>query len=488
MMRQATWPWLVIAVLPTAALAAEQEFEPPAPPDNIQELGARIQRTMTLLATSSPEKRNRVRILLYGQSVTRNPWSSAVAENLRQAYPHADLEIENRAIGGYTAPTLIHTAEYDLYPFYPDLLVFHVYGGVESGEQEEIIRRTRQRTTAEILLWTSHFRWPRDLPRDGSPDDPAAQKLYQADEKRTQMIRELAETYGCELAEVREPMRQYLAEHDLFPKDTLRDSVHPNELGNFLIEKLIMPYFRYDAGFPTRLQAVARTHASAEPWQDLVRDLPADDEAVERRPDGSLKLRFEGNRIDVIAAHTDDERLGSARVLIDGKRPSEFPELYYHARPAAAPYTTWPAINRIDHEAPLVVEKWTAKILECDPEQKILKYEVIGSATGPDGQGDHRERFVSNSGRVVIEAGRWMVCHALSYREKPLPEDYEVTWEVKPLFVDTYQAPKTDDPATEYATTLAQGLNNAEHTVELVPNGDGPVPVQALRVYRPPLR
>ncbi|MCH9653671.1 MAG: hypothetical protein K0U86_18020 [Planctomycetes bacterium] len=88
--------------------------------------GARIQRTMTLLATSTPEKRNRVRILFYGQSVTRNPWWKVVADDLRKRFPHADLEIENRAIGGYGGPVLINTAEFDLYPFYPDLVIFHV--------------------------------------------------------------------------------------------------------------------------------------------------------------------------------------------------------------------------------------------------------------------------------------------------------------------------------------------------------------------------
>ena len=45
--------------------------------------------------------------------------------------------------------------------------------------------RVRERTTSEVLLWTSHFRWPRDLPRDGSPDDEGARKLYQADEERS---------------------------------------------------------------------------------------------------------------------------------------------------------------------------------------------------------------------------------------------------------------------------------------------------------------
>ena len=35
---------------------------------------------------------------------------------------------------------------------------------------------------------------------------------------------------------------------------------------------------------------------------------------------------------------------------------------------------------------------------------------------------------------------------------------------------------------------LVQGISNAAHTLELIPAGDGPVPVAAFRVYRPPLR
>ena len=81
-----------------------------------------------------------------------------------------------------------------------------------------------------------------------------------------------------------------------------------------------------------------------------------------------------------------------------------------------------------------------------------------------------------------------MICTALRYRKKPLPEDFQVTWDVKPLFVDTYRPPEVEDPAREYATMLVQGLANGRHTVRIVPAGDGPVPIRALRVYRPPLR
>ena len=477
MMRFACAGGLAVLLFAASSVLADGPFKPPAPPDNPASLGSKIQRTMTLLATSTPQEPNRVRVLFYGQSVTRNPWWQDVAQHLRNTYPHADLVIENLAIGGYSAPVLIRTAEFDLYPFYPDLLVFHVYGGVEGGEQEKIIEKVRRTTTSEVLLWTSHFRWPRELARDGNPNDPAARKLNEADESRAAMIRRIAEKYGCELAEVRERMRKYLKENDLFPKDTLNDSVHPNKLGNFLIAELIKPSLRYDAKFPS------------DPWEGMVRDVPVNDPSVQRGADGSLELAFDGNRIDVIAAPLDDGDRCTANVLIDGRPPSEFPELYYHARPSNAPHDgVRPAINSVGHEQPLVLEKWTAKILECDPERNVLRYEVTGSKTGPDGQGDHLKRFVSRSGRVVIEPRMWMVCWALNYREKPLPDDFEVTWEVKPLFKDVYQTPEKDDPTKESSVTLAQGLTNGKHTLRLVPNNDGPIAVKAFRVYRPPLR
>ena len=467
--------WLALVLLGSLPMSAA-EFAPPAPPADPSALGHQIQRTMTLLATSTPEHRNRVRILFYGQSVTANPWSYALAEDLKQAYPNADLQVENRAIGGYEAPTLIRTADYDLYPFYPDLTIFHVYGGVKTGQQEELIKRLRQRTTSEVILWTSHFRWPRDLARDGDPNGPAVQKVYQADEERAEKMRELAQTYGCELAEVREAFRAYLQQHDLYPKDTLRDSVHPNELGNYLIRSLVRPYLRYDPALPT------------DAWRDLVTTVPVDDGRVEHLAGGGLKLTFEGNRIDLLAVPGQAAPTGGFQVKVDGRAPSTYPELYYHARPCAAPGVWWPAINQIGFEQPPVPETWTAKITECDPEHNVLKYEVSGSVTGPDGSGDQSQRFVSNSGRVVIEPGMWMVCRALQYKKLELPADYLVTWETKPLFVDPYQAVAAPEAARESPTTLVQGLSNATHTLELTPTAAGPAPVLGFRIYRPPVQ
>ncbi len=459
---------------PRAESAEPTEFKQPDPPENIEKIGSKIQRTMTLLATSTPERRNRVKILFYGQSVTAGKWAHEVADYLKEKYPHADLVIENRAIGGFGAPALLGTAEFDLYPFYPDLMIFHVYGGVKTGEWEEIIKRTRQRTAAEVLLWTGHYRWPVDLDRDVPIDDPRARG--EADELRAEMIRRVSKECGCELAEIRLQWKKYCLQNKLCPSDLLHGWVHHNDRGARLMAALMKPYFRYDPKF------------SKDTWKDLARDIPADGPDVKRGPDGSLEITFDGNRIDAVAAHGKEAKLGTATVLIDGKAPSAIPDIYCFTRPSPAPHTWWPGIKKLSHEKPRVAEKWTAKITSYDPEKQLMNFELTSSLTGAEGKGTNRERFVSNNGRVVIEPKGWMVPTALRYRKKTLPEGFEVTWEAKAQGVDTYQAPKTEDPSLEYATTLAQGLSNGRHTLKIIPNGDGPLPIAAFRAYRPPLK
>jgi hypothetical protein len=136
---------LIILLVPAfRQIAAETPFPLPAPLQNNAVFGSQIQRTMGLLATSTPTDRKPVRILFYGQSITKQQWSQDVANELKQRFPYADLTIENRAIGGFAAPLLIRPSEHDLYPFYPDLLIFHVYGGDE--DYEAIIANIRRRT------------------------------------------------------------------------------------------------------------------------------------------------------------------------------------------------------------------------------------------------------------------------------------------------------------------------------------------------------
>ena len=97
--------------------------------------GDNVQRTMTLLATSTPQHRNHVRILVYGQSISEGVWWRHVERDLARRFPNADLEMVNRAMGGHASNFLVREAETDVYPFYPDLVIFHVYGAHTCYEQ-----------------------------------------------------------------------------------------------------------------------------------------------------------------------------------------------------------------------------------------------------------------------------------------------------------------------------------------------------------------
>ena len=86
----------------------------------------RIQRTMKAMSESTAEHPAQIRVLFYGQSIVAQNWTEAVADHLKSAYPTVQFTFRNAAIGGYTSPSLVRTAESDLYPWYPDILFFHV--------------------------------------------------------------------------------------------------------------------------------------------------------------------------------------------------------------------------------------------------------------------------------------------------------------------------------------------------------------------------
>jgi hypothetical protein len=423
----------------------------------VQVPGTHIQRTMSLLANSTPEHRNRVRILFYGQSITAQGWWKFVADDLRARFPNADLDIQNKAIGGFTAPALINTAEYDVYPFSPDLLVFHVYGGGQMDKWEDIIRRTRERTAAEILVWTHHW--------IGRESDLA----------ECERIREIAVKYNCGLVDVMPKWQALLAERGIEPKALLRDTIHLNDEGMKALADLLKPFFVYNPDLLT------------EESRQLTADIPADSPSVRKLPDGSLEVSFVGNRLDAIAVvATGTEEL--ATMTVDGKAPAELDGAFVLTKPSNAPHTWFPAIGVIGRQAPLVAETWTAEFLECTPDAKQFRYRVTGSVTGPDGEGNETDTFVSNSGRVVIAGGgNWSrVPWSLTYTKKTMPENYKVTWKVVPQFVEALQFPALENPASERSVTLVKGIPNGPHTVRLTPKPGATLDLAGFRAYRPP--
>ena len=105
----------IVALVLSAACAAVANGEITAP------TAMPIQRTLNTLEKSTAANPARVRMLFYGQSIVAQGWHTNIVRQLKERYPTAILEVENRAIGGFTSPDLIRTAESDLYPFYPDI-------------------------------------------------------------------------------------------------------------------------------------------------------------------------------------------------------------------------------------------------------------------------------------------------------------------------------------------------------------------------------
>lgn len=254
---------LLVALFSITSFCGEN-FPAPAPVDT-SKYGWGIQRTMTLLATSTPEKKNTVRVLFYGQSITEHKWWKTVAEDLKARFPNANLIVENRAVGGFASQLLVRLAEHDAYPFYPDLVIFYVYG--DHNRYDDIIRNLRSRTTTEVLMQTEHMavgkdqNWPEMM--------------------STKLLPEIAKKYGAELADVRTEWKKYLEANKLEPQNLLTDAVHFNDHGGFLNSELIKRYLRYDPKL------------SNDPWKNLVKDIAVGTDV--KWDGGTLKIQFEGN-------------------------------------------------------------------------------------------------------------------------------------------------------------------------------------------------
>jgi hypothetical protein len=431
---------------------------------DLAQYGTGIKRTLYLLSTSTPQHHNTVRILFYGQSITQQEWWLAVVDRLRRRFPYADIIVENRAIGGFASPLLVRTAEHDFYPFYPDLTIFHDYG--DEFNYETMIANARSRTTSEIALMSDHVIW---LPTGKEDETSKDLQTYQWHNKHVERLSAIALKYGCELIDIRTPWEKYLKERNRSPKTLLKDGVHLNDRGNRLMANLVT------------------THLLGSPIP-TAKDL--DNSVIDYRNlswrDGKLKLSFTGNRVALISRSNSDRSL-SAKILIDGKLPSQFPELYTITRPSDAYAVDFPALLRVSSQSPLLVEDWTAIATQISPTVDNFKFDLYGSETGFDGSGNSNEKFVSKSRRIAIAPQDWYLKTSYQFSKQKPPLGFQIRWRVEPLFVDIYTPPKLENPAEEAITVVAQNLSNTKHSLEIISSSKKAIPLDSIRIYRPPI-
>jgi hypothetical protein len=283
---------------------------------------------------------------------------------------------------------------------------------------------------------------------------------------------DMARKYHAALCDQRAVWKQYLRDYQLPAARLLRDEVHLNARGEYLMAECVKPWLVQ--------RAETNDLSAADPLNcGLVQTYRVGKEV--KWQGGRLALEVEGNRVDVICAGGRGSR---AHVRIDGRKPSEFPGLYGLTRTTSYPGTTWPCLLRVTYQQPWQLEEWTLTLRDISADRKTFRFTCAGSRTGPDGEGVSTERFVSKSGRVVIDPGDWNLAYASSVSQEALREGFKVQWQVVPRFVDEFSPPTADDPTDESIVTVAQCLSNGRHKLEF--KGGPETNIIAVRVYRPP--
>jgi len=305
------------------------------------------------------------------------------------------------------------------------------------------------------VIWTSHL------------SSLSREKLHEvrtADDERAERIRAVASKYHCLLIDLRRKWRAYLEENGLNFRDFLTDGTHLNAKGCDLYARLIGEELLRvpELGDNPTLSGTIKT-------------VPAP-----KGPDGSVTLRFTGNRVVAISDGTGTPG-AKATVLLDGKPMDGRRELWAITRPSVGPAKIWmPAINKIGFDQPLVEEDWTLTCLpDSTPDAKRIHFKLHGSVTGDDGEGWSTERFVARSRRAIIEPGDWRIAWTLEYRKATLPAGFQVTWRSYPLFARIYE-PR---PAGT-RTLLVQGCANQVHTLTLIPDR-GSLGISGFVVHAP---
>jgi len=258
-----------------------------------------------------------------------------------------------------------------------------------------------------------------------------------------------AAKYSACRADIHELWKGYLQDQHLKASELLKDGVHLNARGEWLM-----------AGFIEGYLAPLPSQAGYDPMNESrVRTVPVSPAGDH----GPLRLPFTGARADLIF---QPEAAGAVDVQVDGRPPSAIPGLYTFTRVSAFPQSDWPILLKVGAAAPLTAETWSLTINRASADGKECHFTLCGSVTGEDGEGSSTNHFVSKSGRVVIEPEDWNVAYSLGVFKRALPENHVATWRAVLRGADSAICPKSL-AGTEAAVTVAEGLPPGPHVLEL---------------------
>jgi hypothetical protein len=84
--------------------------------DNVSD-AQKIARTLGIIRSSTPTDRKVLKVLFYGQSITKSGWDKTVIEHWHQQYPNTVFVVQNRALGGFPSQALVRATEQDIAAF-----------------------------------------------------------------------------------------------------------------------------------------------------------------------------------------------------------------------------------------------------------------------------------------------------------------------------------------------------------------------------------
>ena len=369
----------------------------------------------------------------------------------------------------------------------PDLIFTYTPGTPEGLDM--MLTEIRKRTTADIIVPSVHFR----------PESPMTPQDIENGYVSWAKVREICQKHHAEFVEHRREMADYLKATGLKPDDLLWDHTHQNQHGRIRVWDDVTKHitdpkkFTYDPASLERSIAVNPPAATATEKVTLSGNWTTADGSVQSKQAGDkITVHFTGNRIDLIGRKLSGG--GTVKVLIDGTPADQAPVFYgdfIKTTPKIYPKTKVggqagdTAPQAVDLRTNLVPQSWTITMTDDNG-----NYQIVGSVTGADGNGNVGQPFVSKSGQIGIDPKDWRN-GVLKNRDGTLTQPPQFGNLTGDMFTfDVYrcavgQVSFAGEKPEPFSVSLVQNLPNQEHTLEIVANGDGGVDIGSFYVFSP---
>lgn len=408
-------------------------------------------------------------------------------ELIRRRFPDAPEIVYKKHVGASVSyQYLLGWARHIVIPEQPDVVLIYTIGKAE--DLDRLLSELRRGCTADIIVPSIHWRM-RDIPLWDKSENAVDQDVA--------AVRAVCEKHGVEFVENRREWAEHLKTHGLkieidAENNLLKDAVHQSDYGKLIINENIARHFAHPDQFAYDPDQRERRLHPAD-WHS-VRDgesIEYDDgwkvregQLVSTRQGASLKVHFQGNRIDVIGTRSANG--GEIDVQIDGQ-PADQVDAFFmnfiqvgkdNVRPERG-LVTDRAPHGVTLGANVVPQTWTITMLDDDG-----NYELVGSVTGPDGRANNIDTFTSASGQITVPAELWRYNRDRQGQVFNKQGD-TFSWDVYRTGVGAVDFRGEDGEL--FSTPLIRNLSNAPHTLELTAR-DRAIRIDAFDIFEPPLK